>query len=308
MIVKLKRRLYLSSLAAIALMAALVCMRLNTAQGHEPKSRSSRLDATAQTPVDSDADGLEDTLEANIGTNPKAVDTDGDGLTDYEEYCKYRTDPTKKDSDGDGKPDSDRDERREYTYTIRAICQIRPPDNIEGMNDLYQDARPAERKASLEDAVAVEVLVFPFAEPRVNAQPYPYNSIPKELHKYVQRTLSMNFSPEMQQEVKEIVKEAATDIEAVQKILDWIAKETRLANRLPEFAYFHIKDNKIVWHKPLGSAAENKRLLETNFFADSMFKKRVHGTCSSTAILRGAMLRAAGLPTRIIQTLPLINR
>ena len=308
MIVKIKRYTYWPYAAAIALMAALVCLALTNAHGQESTTRASRLYATAQSLVDSDADGLEDALEANIGTNPKAVDTDGDGLSDYEEYCKYRTDPAKKDSDGDGKPDSDWDERREYTYTIRAICQIRPPDNIEGMNDLYQDARPAAGKASFEDAVVVEVLVFPFAEPRVNAQQYPYKSIPNELQKYVQRTLSMNFSPEMQEEVKGIVEEAATDIEAVQKILDWIANETRLANTLPEFAYFHIKDNKIVWHNPLGSPAENKRLLKTNFFADSMFKKKVHGTCSSTAILRGAMLRAAGLPTRIIQTLPLINR
>jgi len=38
------------------------------------------------TPVDSDGDGLTDSFEEGIGTNPDLADTDGDGFTDYEEY------------------------------------------------------------------------------------------------------------------------------------------------------------------------------------------------------------------------------
>ena len=123
--------------------------------------------------VDSDADGLEDSLEAKLGTDPARADTDGDGLGDYEEYCKYRTDPTKKDTDGDGIPDGDWQERREYAYTIRAICEIRPPNNADLMNDLYQDVRPAGRKARLANGTVVEILLFPFSTPHVFAQPYP---------------------------------------------------------------------------------------------------------------------------------------
>ena len=48
--------------------------------------------------------------------------------------------------------------------------------------------------------------------------------------------------------------------------------------------------------------------MQTNFFGDAMFKSRLHGTCTSTATLRATMLRAAGIPTRLIQNLPLINR
>ncbi len=84
--------------------------------------------------------------------------------------------------------------------------------------------------------------------------------------------------------------------------------ETSLANRLPEFAFFNVVDNKIVWRQSLGSPQQDEQLLQTNFFGDSMFKSRLHGTCSSTATLRATMLRAAGIPTRLIQNLPLINR
>jgi beta-lactamase regulating signal transducer with metallopeptidase domain len=258
--------------------------------------------------LDSDKDGLENELEAELGTNPKSSDTDGDGLSDYDEYCKYRTDPTKKDSDGDGKPDGDWQERREYAYTIRAICEIRPPSSMEMIDDLYQDARPVEKKATLKDARVVEVLIFPFATAHVYAQPFPKENLDTKLREYIQPTVSMNFSPEMIENIKDIVHGAATDVEAIEKMLHWMDSETTLVREMPHWEYLNIVDGKIVWHKSLGSPERDEQFLETNFLGDSMFKKKVHGTCSSTAILRGTMFRAAGLPTRLVQTLPLITR
>lgn len=258
--------------------------------------------------IDSDGDGLEDALESKLGTNPRSPDTDGDGLGDYDEYCKYRTDPTKADSDGDGKPDGKGEERREFTYTLKATCEVRPPDDAKLMSDLYQDARLLG-PGRLKDSQIVELTIYPFATPHVYEQPFVAGQkVPKDLEQYIQPTLAMNYSPEMQRGVREIIKAAQTDVEAVNLILKWIARNTRLANREPEFRYFHVKDNQVVWHFPYGDENKNRELLETNFYGDSMFKGRVHGTCSSLASLRGTMLRAAGLPTRLIQTLPLINR
>lgn len=36
-----------------------------------------------------------------------------------------------------------------------------------------------------------------------------------------------------------------------------------------------------------------------------MFKEKVHGDCGSTSIIRGALIRAAGIPERTIMTIPL---
>lgn len=78
---------------------------------------------------DSDFDGLPDLMERNIRTDPNNRDTDGDGLSDYDEFAdferyaelngtyprffvdgsgsaQYGTDPRKKDSDGDGLNDN----------------------------------------------------------------------------------------------------------------------------------------------------------------------------------------------------------
>ncbi|MHC4204718.1 MAG: CARDB domain-containing protein [Planctomycetota bacterium] len=262
----------------------------------------------ASTVLDPDRDGLESRLETELGTNPESSDTDGDSLSDYDEYCKYRTDPTKKDSDDDGKSDGDWEERREYAYSIRAICEIRPPSSLEMINDLYQDARPIEKKASLKDAKVVEVLIFPFAEAHVYSQPYPNENLDKKLKEYIQPTVSMNYSAEMKEQINRILEGSASDVAAIEKMLQWLNHETRLERELPHWEYLHIIDDKIVWHKSFGSPERDEQFLETNFLGDSMFKNKVHGTCSSTAIIRGTMFRAAGFPTRLIQTLPLMTR
>jgi len=56
--------------------------------------------------LDSDGDGLTDWEEIHVyGTDPHNWDTDGDGLSDGDEVHKYGTDPLNPDTDGDGLTD-----------------------------------------------------------------------------------------------------------------------------------------------------------------------------------------------------------
>lgn len=62
--------------------------------------------------VDSDGDLLTDDQEVELGTDPHAVDTDGDGITDFAELVQSLTDPTLVSTDGrvpDGRSDLDGD-------------------------------------------------------------------------------------------------------------------------------------------------------------------------------------------------------
>ncbi|MBL9118735.1 MAG: hypothetical protein JNL80_02330 [Phycisphaerae bacterium] len=54
---------------------------------------------------DDDNDGLSDTQEATLGTDPLIADTDGDGISDGVEVNTFSTDPLDTDSDNDGVPD-----------------------------------------------------------------------------------------------------------------------------------------------------------------------------------------------------------
>jgi hypothetical protein len=64
-------------------------------------------EAEPATPGDSDADGLEDTIENELGTDPFDIDTDDDGLTDGDEYYVAQTGTRNPDSDGDAVLDGD---------------------------------------------------------------------------------------------------------------------------------------------------------------------------------------------------------
>ncbi len=62
---------------------------------------------TAAFEGDTDGDGLSDTQEAILGTDPNNPDTDGDGLSDGDEVLIYSTNPRNRDTDGDGLSDYD---------------------------------------------------------------------------------------------------------------------------------------------------------------------------------------------------------
>src|SRR5688572_29868269 len=88
------------------------------------------------------------------------ADSDNDGLSDFHEVHKHRTDPAKADSDGDGVPDGDWLERREFTYTVRAVMHILPPINLAEMTDDFQDTRLLDLDGQRAE---VEVIIYPLS-------------------------------------------------------------------------------------------------------------------------------------------------
>ena len=69
-----------------------------------------KLDSVDQSDTtDSDDDGVPDWVEQEFGADPMLDDTDGDGLSDYDEIFVLSSNPAKQDSDGNGIFDSDED-------------------------------------------------------------------------------------------------------------------------------------------------------------------------------------------------------
>ena len=261
--------------------------------------------------LDTDKDGLDDGLEVELGTIITTPDTDADGLTDYEEYCKYRTNPTLADSDGDGTPDADWNERREYTYSIRAVLELKPPWNLESMNDLFQDAQLMQSTQS--NYQKVEVIIYPYASPVLLPTPYPPSLPSEEFRKYIQPVYDLNYSPEMQMEVRQILSGVTNTLEVIAKLHHEIGQMKLTLPLYAPFVYTYKHHGKLVVDQTFFKSidrevteAEIKEALAVNYFGDSMFKRKRYGACISRARLFASMLRAAGIPARVSMSVPMI--
>ena len=260
---------------------------------------------------DTDADGLNDKLEVKLGTLSTTPDTDADGLTDYEEHCKYRTDPTLADSDRDGIPDADWDERREYTYSVRVVLDIKPPWNLEAMNNLFQDARLMQHAQS--NYQKVEVIVYPYASPVLLPTPYPSQLTSRSLKKYIKPTCDLNYSPEMQMAIKKILSNETHTLGVIARLQHEVGQMKLATPLYAPFVYTYTDHGELVVDQEFFKSMDRKvteteieEALAVNYFGDSMFKRKQHGACVSRARIFATMLRAAGIPARVTMGVPLI--
>lgn len=76
---------------------------------------------------DLDEDGIANRVEIQLGTNPTTGDTDGDGLTDYQEIYEYGCDPFVVDTDNDGLTD--------YEEVIMGFSPLFQDTNNDGIDD-----------------------------------------------------------------------------------------------------------------------------------------------------------------------------
>ena len=80
---------------------------------------------------DHDDDKVDDRLEEILGSDPQKDDTDEDGLSDFVEAVKTRTDPVKADSDGNGVTDDAEDLDKDGLTNLEELqfdCDPRNPD------------------------------------------------------------------------------------------------------------------------------------------------------------------------------------
>jgi hypothetical protein len=260
--------------------------------------------------LDTDLDGLPDKTEEEYGTDILKQDSDLDNLTDYEEIRKYLTNPLDSDSDGDGISDSDWDERREYTYSIQAIVDLRSPFSLEEMQDFYQDVRIIKKPSN--DVTRFEVILYPEAREILN----PALFKPKST-KYTTPTFTKNYSTAIQDKLRVLIENSATDLEAALRIISYLKKETRYiaidetlgySTDLPlNFSMYLTSEGELI-KKGLGEISHTSmaEIEKHVLFANSMFEYGIHGACGSKSTLRGAMLRSVGLEEKTIFTIPLL--
>ncbi len=256
-------------------------------------------------------------LSSPLLAQPQDRDSDRDGLSDYQEIHKYSTDPAKRDSDGDGVPDGDWRERREFTYTIRTVIQVMPAYDLATINDDYQDARVLFQ---CDDYVELEVIHYPFntnATTIVGDKRWRKNA--RKLAAFLKPGVTTNFDRAMQKELLARLKKAGIDVakltdkEVVERVSKWALDHARSLGGTCVWAVDFEKDRPVV-PASLRQKFDSKRgelsdaeMFDREIYVKGMFEHGTRGTCTTSANYLTGILRAVGIPTRSIVTIPVVD-
>src|SRR5947209_3243213 len=246
-------------------------------------------------------------------------DADGDGLPDFQEVHKYRTDPHKQDTAGDGVSDGDWQQRREFTYSVRAVVRVMPPYNLAALNDDYQDVRV---RKETKDFAEMEFVVYPLNS---NAEAITGNPNWKKdyagMTEYLAPGVTTNWDDGMRRDLlRELAKDGidpdkVTDKEVVEQVSRWLFQRSKYHYQFCTF-YVGFRDGKPEILPGLESAFEREKgdpkwsvreQFEHELFGKEMFARKAYGTCTSTAVYQTTVLRVLGIPTRMILCIPLAD-
>lgn len=114
--------------------------------------------------IDSDGDGLLDSEEAALGTDPFNPDTDGDGLSDGEEVRIYKTDPLNPDSDYDGLKDG-------AEVNVYKTDPLNPDTDAGGVTDGHEVIEDGTDPLYAADDLQLFTLQIEFDYDRANLRP-----------------------------------------------------------------------------------------------------------------------------------------
>lgn len=254
-----------------------------------------------------------------VQETPGDPDTDGDGLSDFQERHKYFTHPQRSDSDGDGIPDGDWDERREFSYSVRAVMHVMAPFDPASMNDDYQDVRVLEERA---DLLEFEVVVYPLnTVAEAIAPDAGWRETAAGLEDYVRPGVCSNWDEELRAELVAELREggvdlgALDDVEAAERVSRWLMERSAFEDGFTTFAVEFedgrprvAADREEDVRRDLDRRGRSlEEQLQRELFGKGMFAQRIHGSCTSSAIYLETGLRAAGLPTRTIVCVPVVD-
>jgi len=247
-------------------------------------------------------------------------DSDGDGLPDFQELLKYHTDPKNKDTAGKGVSDGQWEQRREFTYSVRAVIRVMRPCNGKALDDDYQDVRVLSEN---KEYVELEVVVYPLNS---NADAIEGNRNWKKdcagMKEYLSPGITTNWDEEMRTDLlRELAQDGIdpdtlTDKQVVEQVSRWLLRRSRCLSHMFCTLYVAFPNGKPAVLPGLEQAFEQKKgdpnwtvqqEFEHELFGKEMFASKTYGTCTSTAIYQTTVLRALGIPTRIILCIPLAD-
>jgi hypothetical protein len=199
---------------------------------------------------------------------------------------------------------------KEESYTITSTMQILQPVRPEDMNDDFQACRLISQD---KDSCTLEMTYYPLFQQMVEENPN-WRVDDAKMDEYLRPTLTENWDTGMQRDLIAALREDGidpdqlTDKQLVERVSSWAIRRTHTTE---DFAIWmcSFREGKPVIlpplldtfnaHKPSADWTPQKTFDE-ELLGKSMFYNQVRGSCTSSSIYICTILRALGIPTRII--------
>jgi transglutaminase-like putative cysteine protease len=227
------------------------------------------------------------------------------GRDEFAEKHKYFTDPAKPDAG-----------RGEFTYTITSVMQLAQPYRLADMNDDYQDARLLAEDA---DTATVEVTYYPLNTNREGIGENPnWKRDYAGMTEYLAPTPTENWDEKMRDDLLSELRrdgidpDRLTDRQVAAEVSRWLMKRSRY-NKAFAIWYVHFPDGNAQVFPLLRTAFDKEKpdaswtdqaMFDEEVLGRSMFYRRVHGSCTSSAVYLATVMRALGIPARIVICVP----
>jgi hypothetical protein len=206
--------------------------------------------------------------------------------------------------------------RKEYTYTITTVTRLLPPARLSDMNDDYQDARLISKEGDLQ---TVEITYYPISKQGEDiGENAKWRAEDACMTEYLKPRPAANWDSKMRDDLlAELKKDGIdpdhlTDKALVQKVSRWLMRRCTYTDKFTSWFVYYPNGHPEVYpplradfdaSKPDAKWPDEKMFGE-EVLGKEMFYNKVHGACTSTALLMATVLRALGIPTRIVVFVP----
>ena len=218
-----------------------------------------------------------------------------------------------------GISDGDWDQRREFNYSVRAVIRVMPPYNPGALNDDYQDGRVLDEKPGFAE---LEIVVYPL---NTNGEAIKGNPNWKSDYAGMQEFLAPGATTNWDAAMREallgdlaangINPDKLTDKEVVERVSRWMFKRAKYRKMFctcfvtfPNGQPAVIPGLETAFEREKGDSKWTEaQQFEHELLGRQMYANQTYGTCTSMAVYQATLLRALGIPTRMILCIPLAD-
>jgi hypothetical protein len=201
----------------------------------------------------------------------------------------------------------------EQSYTITSVIQVLQPVNPADMTDDFQDCKVL---AQDKDSCTLQVTYFPLYEQPVGEDAN-WRTDDAAMTENLHPTPDENWDPQMRHDLLEQLQGAGidpdrlTDKQLVQQVSTWAMRRARSTDAFGIWTCCFTGGRPAIFPALMDAfQSQNvpgwtpQQTFDEELLGKSMFYGKVHGSCTSSSIYLSTILRALGIPTRIVFCIP----